>query len=229
MTMPADIHLVRLGLCNCYLVRDEGIILVDTGMPNLQSKFVQRLEALAIDPQDISLIFLTHGHWDHIGGLVEIKALTGCKAAINQHEKMIVEQGLKPFPPSVNLWGSILHALIKIRYRSSLNFPGAPVDLALEDREYPLEPYGIQGKILYTPGHSSGSMSLLLDSGEAFAGDLAVNGPPMRIGPNMSVFAEDPATVKRSWRLLLDNGAKWVYPAHGKPFEADALKKLMTR
>jgi len=227
--MPAYIHLVQLGLCNCYLVRDKGIILVDAGMQSLQPKFVQRLEALSIDPQDISLIFLTHGHWDHIGGLVEIKTLTDCKVAINQHEKPIVEQGLKPFPPPVNPWGSLLEILIKIRYKSSLNFSGAPVDLALEDGKYPLESYGIQGKILHTPGHSSGSMSLLLDSGEAFVGDLAVNGPPMRIGPNMSVFAEDPAAVKRSWQMLLDNGAKWIYPAHGKPFEADALGKLMKR
>jgi glyoxylase-like metal-dependent hydrolase (beta-lactamase superfamily II) len=70
-------------------------------------------------------------------------------------------------------------------------------------------------------------MSLLLDTGEAFVGDLAMNGFPMRFGYGMPVFADDTDIVKESWRLLLDNGAKWIYSAHGKPFQAEKLRKLL--
>ncbi len=70
-------------------------------------------------------------------------------------------------------------------------------------------------------------MSLLLDTGDAFVGDLAMNGFPMRIGPGMPVFAEDVGAIQESWRLLLTNGAKWIHPAHGKPFKADELEKSL--
>lgn len=50
----------------------------------------------------------------------------------------------------------------------------------------------------------------------------------MRIGPGMPSFAEDVRLLKDSWRLLLTNGAKWIYSAHGKPFTADVLERLLS-
>ena len=213
-------------MCNCYLIKEDGLILVDAGVPNRGKKFRKWLKDLSIEPGDISLILLTHGHWDHIASVSEFKKLTGCKVAINQHEKDWVEQALKPMPPGINLWGKVLAPIINI-YLSFIDFPGTPVDLVLEDEEYPLESYGIHGKVIYTPGHSSGSISLLLDTGDAFVGDLAMNGFPMRIGPGMPIFAENVNALKESWRLLLSSGAKQIYPAHGKPFNADVLEKLL--
>ena len=224
--MKTEIHRLPLGIANCYLIKEEGVILVDAGTPNKEKKFLKVLKDLSIEPKDISLILLTHGHWDHIGSVHELKRLTGGEVAINQHEKDWVEQALKPLPPGINLWGKILIRLIRISLLS-VKFPATSVDLVLKDEEFSLESYGIHGRVLYTPGHSSGSMSLLLDTGDAFVGDLAANGLPQRIGPGMSVFAEDISAVKRSWRLLLDRGAKWIYPGHGNPFRADALAKLL--
>lgn len=51
-----------------------------------------------------------------------------------------------------------------------------------------MEPYGIYVKALYTPGHTSGSMSILLGSGEAFVGDLAMGGLHQRLSPYTSIF-----------------------------------------
>jgi len=224
--METEIHQLSLGPCNCYLIKEEGLMLVDAGSPNQGKKFLKGLRDLSIEPTDISLILLTHGHWDHIGSAHEVKRLTGCKVAINQHEKDWVEQALKPLPPAISLGGKILAPIMKISM-PLVKFPGTPVDLVLEDTEFSLEPYGIHGKVLYTPGHSSGSMSLLLDTGEAFVGDLAMSGLPLRIGPGMPAFAEDIGALKKSWRSLLTRGAKWIYPAHGKPFRADVLERLL--
>jgi hydroxyacylglutathione hydrolase len=224
--MKTEIHRFSLGIANCYLIKEEGVILVDAGTPNREGKFLKTLKDLSIEPKDISLILLTHGHWDHIGSVHELKRLTGGKVAINQREKDWVEQALKPLPPGISLRGKIFGAILKMSM-PLVNFPGTSVDLVLEDEEFPLESYGIHGKVLYTPGHSLGSMSLLLDTGDAFVGDLAMNGLPLRIGPGMSVFAEDTGAVKESWRLLLERGAKLIYPGHGKPFKADALEKLL--
>lgn len=227
--METQIHRLSFGgaNCYCYLIKEGGTILVDAGMPNKGKKFLKELNDLSIEPKDISLILVTHGHWDHVGSLNELKGLTGCQVAVNQHEKDWVEQALKMMPPGVGLWGKILSIVIK-PYMCLAKFTGTPVDLVLEDKDFSLEDYGIHGKALHTPGHSPGSMSLLLDTGDAFVGDLAVNGLlMMRIGPGMPRFAEDIGAVKESWRLLLDSGAKWIYPAHGKPFNAEELGKLL--
>jgi len=225
--MKTEIHRLSLGVvCNCYLIKQDGLILVDAGVPNQGKKVLKELKDLSIEPKDISLILLTHGHLEHIGSANELKELTGAKVAINQHEKDWLERGFKPAPPGTNLWGKMLMAVLKI-YESRVSFPSTLVDLVLEDEEYPLESYGIHGKIIYTPGHSSGSISLLLDTGDAFVGDLVMNGFPWRIGPGMPIFAEDVNAVKESWRLLLSSGAKQIYPGHGKPFKADVLEKLL--
>jgi hypothetical protein len=43
----------------------------------------------------------------------------------------------------------------------------------------------------------------------------------------MPCFGEDKGDVRDSWRLIVESGAKWIYPAHGKPFEAQVLAKLL--
>lgn len=72
-----------------------------------------------------------------------------------------------------------------------------------------------------------GSVSVLLDSGEAFVGDLAMNKFPLRLGPGLPTIAEDDVKVKESWKKLLELGATTVYPAHGKPFSAEIIKKAL--
>ena len=137
-----------------------------------------------------------------------------------------MEKALKPTPRGVGLWGFMGAFMIKFMI-SRATFPGVTVDLVLDDEEFQLGPWGISGKVLYTPGHTSGSMSVLLDNGQAFVGDLAMNGLPMRIGPGMPSFADDTNVIKKSWRVLLDKGAKQIYPAHGNPFSADVLAKAL--
>jgi hydroxyacylglutathione hydrolase len=112
-------------------------------------------------------------------------------------------------------------------YLPWVDIPAAEVDIVLEDRAFSLVDYGIPGKILPTPGHSRGSVSVLLETGEAFVGDLAMNLFPLRLGPGLPIFAEDIRQVRQSWTLLLYEGAKMIYPAHGRPFPADVIRKAL--
>ena len=81
--------------------------------------------------------------------------------------------------------------------------------------------------MIYTPGHTQGSVSVLLKSGAAFVGDLAMSARFMRLTPGIPIFAEDLELVKNSWGKLVDSGAKRVFPAHGKPFEIDVFQRLL--
>jgi len=175
--VKTEIHRLSLGFASCYLIREEGLILVDAGVPNKAKEFLKKTEDLSLEPQDISLILLTHGHWDHIGSLHELKRLTGDAVAINHREKDWVERALKPLPPGIGLRGKVF-AAVSQPVTLLVSFPGTSVDIVLEDKGLSLESYGVRGEVLHTPGHTLGSMSLLLDTGDAFVGDLAMIGLP---------------------------------------------------
>jgi glyoxylase-like metal-dependent hydrolase (beta-lactamase superfamily II) len=126
----------------------------------------------------------------------------------------------------VTAWGKLFIAVHRL-FLPLIKIPAAVVDLPLGNEPLPLQEYGIPGSILHTPGHTAGSVSVLLDSGEAFVGDLAMNRFPLRVSPGLPIFAEDSAAVIESWRLLLKQGARTVYPAHGKPFAAAVMRRAI--
>jgi ribonuclease/clavin/mitogillin len=78
--------------------------------------------------------------------------------------------------------------------------------VALADSRDLLASLGIHGEFVHTPGHSDDSVSVLLDGGEVFTGDLT---HPM-------FMTDDTAdVVTQSWRTLRERGATTVYPGHG--------------
>jgi hydroxyacylglutathione hydrolase len=225
--MQTDIWRLPMVGANCYLIRQEGTILVDAAPAGRLPRFLKKLESLSVKPADISLIVITHAHYDYVGSLLDLKTLTGAKVAVNQHEKEWVEKAFQEPPPSIGQWGKVLRTVGGWTASLAGRFPGTPVDITLSDVGFPLRPFGISGRILHTPGHSPGSSTVLLETGDAFVGDLAMNGLPLRLGPGMPCFGDSADTIRRSWRLLLDRGAKMIYPGHGRPFEAAVLRKAV--
>ncbi len=223
--MKVNIHPLDLGASNCYLIQSEGVIIIDCGPPKQAKRFIKALKKLSLKPEDIQLIIITHGHWDHIGSARAIKELTGAKIAMHRQEKDWLENSLKPLPPGVTTWGRILGGLMAL-FMPLVHIPAANVDVVLEDEGLSLAEYGIPGRVIYTPGHSKGSISVLLETGAVFVGDTAMNNLPVRLNPGLPIFAEDLPLVKESWKLLLDRGAKMVYPGHGKPFSVDFIQRL---
>lgn len=108
------------------------------------------------------------------------------------------------------------------------SFPETHVDLILDDEPFSLAEYGIQGEIIHTPGHTTGSVSVLLDTGDAFVGCMAHKDIPFRLNPGLPIFAEDLEQIKANWRLLLNRGANIIYPGHGKPFSADIIRNILS-
>jgi len=225
--MKTKIYPIPLGFDCCYLIQAEGIILIDGGAPKKAKDFEKILEKISINPEDIQLIVITHGHWDHIASAKDIKEITGAKIALHQNEKDWLEKSLKPLPPGVTTWGRIFGGIMNM-FMPLIYIPATKVDIVIGDEGFDLKDYGIPGKVIYTPGHSSGSVSVLLETGEVFVGDLAMNAFPLRFTPGFPIFAENIQKVKESWKLLLGQGAKTIYPAHGKPFSADIIRKTLS-
>ncbi|MHC4777445.1 MAG: MBL fold metallo-hydrolase [Planctomycetota bacterium] len=224
--MGTSIHTIDLGITHCYLIAGDGFVLVDTGTPGKANRFMKSLEKLGIDPGDIRLIVITHGHWDHTGSAAEIKELTGAKIAMHEREKPVLEGGLKPLPPGRTLWGKTLVTVMRL-LMFFVTIRRAGVDISVTDAGLDLTPFGIEGRIVHTPGHTLGSISVLLDSGEVIAGDQSISALPMQRKPGVPIFAQDTEAVRASWRKMFEEGAKTAFPAHGKPFDLERIRKEM--
>lgn len=225
--MGVGVYPIPLGVDRCYLIQGEKVIMVDGGAPNQANRFIKAVNKLSIRLEDIKLIVLTHGHWDHTASAKQIKDITGAKLAMHQQEKDWLEKSLKPLPPGVTAWGTVFARLMAL-FMPLVHIPATNVDIVLENGEYPLSEYGIPGRILHTPGHSMGSVSILLETGAAFVGDLAMNSFPLRLTPGLPIFAEDMGKLKASWELLVAAGAKSIYLSHGKPFAVDVIRRALS-
>ena len=200
--------------------------MIDGGPSNALEKFKKYLIKYAIDPSEIKLLVLSHADFDHSGSAGAIREITGAKIAIHEKERATLEEGRFNFPPGVNTWGKVSRAILAPLCRK---IPISPqkADIILNDNDYLLNDYGIDGKIIYTPGHTSGHVSVLLNNGDFFAGCMAHNIRLFTPGPRLPIYAENIELIRKNWKMIIDQGAKMIYPGHGKAFSIEQIKKYL--
>ena len=217
-----EIYPIDQGFTNSYIIHSEATIMVD--VPYKTRDFYKALEKVPFEPREIELIIVTHGHLDHIASIKEIKEYTGAKVAIHKLDKRGLEGSTIPVPAGVTLWGSILRVMLNAFLIPFLSTHPVDADIILGEEGLSLSDYGVSGRVFHTPGHTEGSSSVLLDSGEACVGDLAMNMFPLCFSPRISIYSHDFQKLVDSWGLLLSKGAETIYPGHGEPFSADIIR-----
>ena len=165
-------------------------VLVDIGWPGSMGLMRATLQQMDVPLGEIRYTLATHYHIDHAGLGEEFK-----RAGV----PLLVMDLQVDAIPRMKTWTKPQDRYLEI------TAAGNVVISCAESRAL-LARLGIAGEILPTPGHSDDSVSLLLDSGAAFTGDLT---HPARVA------LEDPAVVAASWRLLRERGATHIYPGHG--------------
>lgn len=197
----------------------DGWVMVDTGYG---SSYGSVLRKLRIRPEEIRYIFLTHAHDDHAGFLEEWMTKHPHTQVI-AHEKAIggLRKGQNDFDGGCSTLGAFLFCrLMALLGNSEHRYPRlSEAHLAkittLNEDNIPRIEHALNGKILFTPGHTSDSVSLLTD-GNLFCGDAAMNGVPSSY--HITIWVADKAAFEKSWETMLASGAKKIYPAHGSPF-----------
>lgn len=216
------IHCVRVGVTNCHFVGEHGAwILVDVGGPRKEAWLLKEMERLGISRRELRLLILTHGHFDHTGSASAIRDATGARILVHRQDEAMLEEGRFAAPRGFTRWGRVLEAWAPLLERMA-TLPSTRADIVMEGEQLSLEPYGITAALLHTPGHTPGSLSLLLPGGEALVGDLAFNGSLFCRRPR-HVLGLDLEQERRSWKRLLELGMKRAHPGHGRPFPAVSL------
>ncbi len=216
---PQKIIPIKLGSSYCYFVSSSnGGFLVDTGMFNKHGHLQSVLLAHEYDIRDIHYIFLTHTHHDHVGSLAAIKKISGAKIFAHREEAGFLKNGRTPLPKGTMLWTKTMVRLGKILRVGS--YPPVAADFVISD-QLQLSEFDFPITIISTPGHTAGSMTIIVDNTYAFVGDTMFN---IRHDTVFPPFANDEAALLSSWNRLLQTPCEIFFPGHGRPIERAKLE-----
>ncbi|ARN22191.1 MBL fold metallo-hydrolase [Piscinibacter gummiphilus] len=233
MTGPTEvvrIPILPLGLVNAHLVVGAaGAVLVDAGLPDTERAVEKVLRFRGMNWSDIRLIVITHAHIDHAGNAARLRELTGAPVCAHEGDAQHYRQRERMTFCATGTFGRLFFrtGLIQRAYT-----PFEP-DLLLKGEEVlDLAPYGIAGRVLPTPGHTCGSLSVVLHDGQALVGDLVSSGVLLggivMTGTSKSPpFEDDPHQVADELERLSSDGSTTFYMGHGGPLpKAEVLRHV---
>lgn len=219
---------VSLGgkeMVNAFIIKGERkAIVVDAGNPGSGARIVKALSQNNIRKEDVGLILLTHAHRDHYGGAAELKALLrNAPLAIQKNGTFYIMAG--EIAPIV--WKGARGFLAQPFTSRGEIRPVVP-DLEFQER-ISLNPFGVEGEVISTPGHTRCSSIIILANGECIVGDTLMFRIPFKHIPAKPLFALDQAACLQVMARLVGNGNKIskIYAGHGGPWSAEKVKKCV--
>ena len=178
---------------NCYvLITEEAKLLKDVGWPGGMRELKWSLAGEGLSVKDITHVLVTHYHMDH-GAIAQEMKDKGARLIVMESQREHLNEQKKFIKPP-----SIFHEIKTVDN----------IELAFRESRAFLKTLGLNGEILSTLGHSQDHVTLVLDRGEAFTGDL----------PPESGVKKDSEGYK-DWRKLHSMNTKKIYPAHGRPYD----------
>jgi glyoxylase-like metal-dependent hydrolase (beta-lactamase superfamily II) len=205
------------------LVDDDGsVTLVDCGVVKAPPKIVAGLAAIGKRPSDVTRIVLTHAHVDHAGGAAELAELTGAPLAIHADDVQFLESGHHPTPDASTLGGRLFA-------RVGPTFPPATAGERLTDGQVLDAGGGL--RVVATPGHSPGHISLLHEpTGTLITGDAIFNVLGLRYSPKP--LCNDFRLSRRSAHVLGELEYGLVAFTHGPEIRdggREVLRRFLSR
>jgi hydroxyacylglutathione hydrolase len=204
------------GLVNCYLIQTtKGFILIDTGSSNQRANLEDELRRADCQPGNLLLIVITHGDFDHTGNAAYLRDKFDTKIAMHTDDAGMAERGDMFWNRKKG--NPLFRMLVPILFWFKKADRFTP-DLTIGEGDN-LAEYGLDAKVLSIPGHSKGSIGILMANGEFFCGDLLTNLET----PVLNAIMDDGAVADKSIEKLKTQNVRTVYPGHGKPFPWEAF------
>lgn len=214
---------ISTGHSKAYLIRGSRPILVDTGLPGSATAVLAAIRNAGYLPWDVSLIVITHAHIDHYGSAEALAGATGAPVLVHADEAGYLREGSSAPAIPASFLGKLLGLAIG-RHAPAPTLAVNPVILV--HGSYDLAPFGVTGRIVPTPGHTKGSLSVILESGEAIIGDLVMGMAPAT-KPRLPVFADNVDAAQESIRTILAANPRIIYTGHGGPFTPEQIQTLL--
>jgi len=194
-------------------------LLIDCSSKRYRRQLVWSLAKLGIS--HIDALILTHAHFDHAGNSHYIQNRFGATVIIHQDEMTFLQNGYAPFPKGTNWLTQFIINHFGNLAASFGTYPACQADQSV-DKTFSLDIYGFKGFIIHTPGHSRGSISIIVDDEIALVGDALFGVFPGSVFPP---FADNESQLIHSWQLLLNTKARQFMPSHGRPRSRELFQK----
>ena len=216
--MASTIISTGKSFTNSYILKgDSNAVIIDAGLPGHEKKIFTALEANGIPRKNVGLIIITHGHGDHYGSLNALKEAFNVPVMAGYPDFGYIEKGESAPAIPVNMTGRMIKLFTGLKVKSCKVDVVVKVDLDLNA-------YGVAARVLTTPGHTMGSLSVLASDGSCAIGDN-LGGLVFKDKASMPPLAEDPRMIGPSLKKVLDAGAKSFYPGHGNPWSAAMIRE----
>ena len=218
-----EIKTVNLGpVSNSYVVTENGkSMLIDTGCYLNQPGWACTMVMSGVMPNTVSLVALTHGHFDHAAGMHHAKVVTGAPVLAHPGAQTFLSTGEFPAYVGRNEMGN--NFIANVAGPAPLDVPEeVKIDIEATDG-MSLAEYGFSGKVLFTPGHTTDSVSYVFEDGSAFVGDTILDpfGQGICTG---AVICPDRDALIASFEKLLATNATTFYSGHGGPFTREQVE-----
>ncbi|MBN1819349.1 MAG: MBL fold metallo-hydrolase [Prolixibacteraceae bacterium] len=215
----SDLKIIQIhsGFVSPVLIANgENSILVDTGRKGFGNEILKAIISKGLKPANIKLIILTHTHFDHAGNARFLKEKTGAKIIVHKNEAKCLEKGYTIIPRGTIPFSKRMSWLGRNLFPFIGKYPSVKPDIIVEN-ELDLADWGIDGKILHTPGHTKGSQSVLIGN-SLLAGDAFFNRGLKGVFPP---FADEPELLIKTWEKIFKLNINKIYPGHGAAFKID--------
>ena len=188
----SSLNIVNVGYdsTNYYIVESSREkLLVDCGWPGTLPKLMAALKRKSIAFEEIKYLLVTHFHPDHAGLVQELK-----------------DKGLRFIGTECQV--DVMASFAELF--NGKNYPYVPITqhdnyiMKLEESRGFLSGLGLKGEVIHTPGHSDDSVTLILDEGYAFTGDL-----------HPSFMNIDDEKTRQSWEKIHQHKITRIFPGHG--------------
>lgn len=207
------------GRSNVFLLTNgEKNVLIDTSTKYVWRLLVWRLNKMNIS--HIDYLILTHTHRDHAGNSYRIREKYKALVIVHQSEASFLTSGNNIVPKGTNRFSNLLMNFIK-NMAPLFQYRPCAYDL-LVDKTFELKDYGFNAYIMHTPGHTKGSMSVIVDNEIAIVGDCMFG---VFKGSVFPPFATDVGQMMESWGRLLETGCSVFLPSHGSANSRSLVEK----
>ncbi len=230
VTQNKNLLTIETSVTKAYLLKaNQGYLLIDTGYSEQYDNFLQILKSHGIGRKEISHVLLTHHHDDHSGFASRLIEDSGAQLIVHEKALPYITKGVssdREYPLN-NCTYAMFSIFALFKQNTDHSYPkimprNKDVIIQGTESDY-LESIGIEGKILYTPGHTDDSISVVLNDGNTFVGDAAMDLLNVCLCDRRPIYYNNYDQIFTSWEGLLKKGTQTIYPAHGNPFSAREL------
>ncbi len=214
------VYSISGGIGDAWLLETtDEFFLIDAASSGTEDDILKQMKKLG--DKKLKLIIISHAHFDHYGSAAALRRKTGAKIAIHKDDAETMAKGETPLKHVRGIGGNLGKFFLSVGEKI-WKHEKTEADILLTDGT-DLTKYGLNAKVMHTPGHTAGSITVVVGDNAAFCADLFSTRGWTR---SQNLYADNWDDVAESFKKIQAIDVDTFYPGHGTPISKEKLLKL---